>query len=390
MPISVLHLSFSRSGGAGNVARILTEARNSQGHPTAHAFAIKKSLWADPLSSPRHTAAAAADHFIIKSSGFGSPISVLRNSLDYHLGKEWGDPDVLHLHSINGLLNLNQLATDWSSKRIVWTLHDMNPMTGACHYSLGCKRYLSGCQSCPAVRTPFHNQVSQALEAKASALARLERLQLVAPSDWLAQVASESKALAKFPLTVIPNPLDPLFCEKPSTGSRTRDLTFVIIAQNLADRVKNVAMAVEAFRRLRRLHPRITLALVGNNGKNFHSEGILNLGVLSRRQIAETLERAGTLLVPSLAENSPLVIGEAAAHGVSSLVNHVGGMPDMVKDLGYGSSFHGEQDLFEKMTSLVTKKVSKIPNSRRGIAERALSLYSASRISAQYNEVYSF
>ena len=387
--LSVVHVSFSQSGGAGKVARMLTEARTAGGAPTSHLFTIDKNLWTEPWSAPRHAIAAALDNFVVRSSDFGAPISLFRDSLESSTLVALEEADVIHLHSINGQLSLSRLAERWPDKKIVWTLHDMNPMTGTCHYSLECKGYITGCDKCPAVRGPFRQRVSVSLDTKRSALLQLKKLELVAPSRWLANVARESMALSEFPVHVIPNPVDPLFFAPTATSPPGSDYTFAIIAQNLSDPVKNVATAVETFRQVRNLHPGVTLALVGNGGDAFASDGVVPLGVLASEQIATLLEQTGTLIVPSRAENSPLIIAEAAARGVSSLVHHVGGMPDMIQDLQSGSSFRNQRELYESMCSLATENRTQRDGERKGLSARALHLCSPASVSAQYDRLYS-
>ncbi len=50
------------------------------------------------------------------------------------------DPDIINLHWISaGYLQIETIAK--FNKPIVWTLHDMWPFTGGCHYSGECDRY---------------------------------------------------------------------------------------------------------------------------------------------------------------------------------------------------------------------------------------------------------
>ena len=49
------------------------------------------------------------------------------------------DYDVINLHWVEKLLSNNNLYNLTSSgKNLVWTLHDMKPFTGGCHYSSNC------------------------------------------------------------------------------------------------------------------------------------------------------------------------------------------------------------------------------------------------------------
>jgi len=59
----------------------------------------------------------------------------------------YGWADIIHLHWINnGFLSLRQIKK--IKKPIVWTLRDMWPMTGGCHYSMSCENYQTGCGHC--------------------------------------------------------------------------------------------------------------------------------------------------------------------------------------------------------------------------------------------------
>ena len=371
------------------MAKILTEARTSQGLPTAHHFAIEGNLWESPLSSPMHTVAAAADHFLVRARGFSSPISLARDRVGSPVNLDLENWDVLHLHGINGLVKLDELAARLPDKRIIWTLHDMNPMTGVCHYSLGCTGFTAGCGSCPAVRKPFHPAVEKSLTRKISAVSSFSKLSVVAPSDWLAKMASFSQVFQSHPVTLIPNPISTIFCEPPKSQAPPR-FTFLVVAQNLSDPVKNVGMAVEAFQRLRETHPQVTLALVGSNADHFRGKGISILGPLSPIDLRQTMADSLALLVPSHAENSPLVIAEAAAQGLVPIVNDVGGMPQMVEALGAGGVFSSPATLEDELVKIIERNQTTVSQNRKTVSQRSLELYSPSSVSQQYDELYGY
>ncbi len=59
--------------------------------------------------------------------------------------------DVVHLHNIHGYyidyVKLFKLLKKYN-KKIVWTLHDMWPITGRCGYSFGCNKWKDSCGKC--------------------------------------------------------------------------------------------------------------------------------------------------------------------------------------------------------------------------------------------------
>ncbi len=64
---------------------------------------------------------------------------------------EFQQADVIHLHWINqGMLSLNTIRKILASgKPVVWTMHDMWPCTGICHYARECRNYEQECHHCP-------------------------------------------------------------------------------------------------------------------------------------------------------------------------------------------------------------------------------------------------
>ena len=63
---------------------------------------------------------------------------------------EFRQADVIHLHWVNqGMLSLKDIRKILTSgKPVVWTMHDMWPCTGICHYARECKNYQQECHDC--------------------------------------------------------------------------------------------------------------------------------------------------------------------------------------------------------------------------------------------------
>jgi len=369
------------------VAAVLSEAQRTAGHDSRHVWAIESTLWSEPLSAPFHSVAAGLDQFIIREKGFDAPISLVRDNLGWNLAVALEGAEIIHLHNLNGLSRVGALARTFPHKKIVWTLHDMNPFTGACHYALGCGQYTQGCSSCPAVKLPFRGLVETSFGRKLSDLEHVENLHLVAPSSWLADATRESRLMSRFPLSTVHNPLDPEFFSS-NKKKPTPLFNFVVVAQNLEDPVKNVSTAVQAFVEVRRKHPEATMALAGRGGSAFAREGIQLLGSLGRAELAETLRSSHALVVPSLAENAPMVIAEAASQGCLALVRDAGGMPEMIEDLGAGQTFADPRELAGAMVRILSHKNSGALASRQVLTRRAQSLYSPEAVQKQYDKVY--
>lgn len=375
------------------MAETLVQAQKKTGRDAQLVSVIDSDLRSQPLSAPLHTLAAGLDHFVIKQHGFDAPISLLRDQLGHTLHSHTADSEILHLHGYNGALRLEDLVSLSRGKRVIWTLHDMNPFTGTCHYSLGCSGFTDSCSSCPAVKAVFRSAVEKSLDKKIKSVAEIKDLTVVAPSQWLATQARDSAVFQNHPVTVIPNPLtgnhpvlEPRVASQPPPA--LPGLRVCVIAQNLSDPVKNVGVAVGAFRAFHASHPEASLRLIGAGGVQFEGPGIELLGPLDNHRVQQELAQSDVVVVSSLAENAPLVIIEAASQGCQALVSDVGGMPDIIASLRHGAVFHNTQDLTAQLAAVAKKTRGTRDTHRKALVARAHALYSAEAVVAQYDKQY--
>ena len=372
------------------MARILSAGQRQGGRDSSLHTVIASNLRAAPLSAPFHTLSAATDDLVVRNPNFDSPISLLRDERSGNLAGSIGNPDIIHLHGINGALSLAEITRTWPNRRVVWTLHDMNPFTGACHYSLECSGYEGACHSCPAVRRAWQHKVMVNLERKRDELSQIKDLALVAPSTWLADQASRSAAMRGRKIKVIPNPVNPQFTAGKTDEVVSRDTTFriVAIAQNLADPVKDISRTVDAFHRMGLASAGAELMLVGQGGEGFARPGVQTTGPLASEELQVLLRQADVVVVSSLAENAPLVIAEAASAGVMPIVRAVGGMPEMVSMLGHGHTFASGTEL-ETLLMTESKTSSSARQKRRSaIRSRAKAVWGMESVVALYDKVY--
>ena len=58
-------------------------------------------------------------------------------------------PNIIHLHNIHGgYFQTNLLPKLSKIAPVVWTFHDMFPITGHCAHSFECEKWKSGCVNC--------------------------------------------------------------------------------------------------------------------------------------------------------------------------------------------------------------------------------------------------
>ena len=382
----VTHLTFSTAGGAGLVASRLSKALVAEGWDSQVASALDSDLKTKPFALPSHTIAATVDNYVIKSSTWPSLISLERDEMTHKVARQQNS-GILHLHWVNGVLPLNRFS-EIGNRRIVWTLHDMNPFTGTCHHSFECKGYQGDCGGCPAVRKPFQHLVSLHLRDKTRAVQSLENLRVVCPSDWLASRARHSTVMKNCSVSTIPNPIDSVFFDGPirsKEGDRTG--RFVLVAAQLDDPIKDVSLAIEGFSALHAEEPDAQLTLVGSGGHRFSNvPGVRLTGPLSPREIISVLDTSDALIVSSQAENSPSVAYEAASRGVRPVVRNAGGLPEVVEKLSEGIIFDDSRGLATALRSFTTEPLR--GRQREALVKRSKAMVDPATVAQSYIRLY--
>ncbi len=101
--------------------------------------------------------------------------------------------DILQLHWVSFFIDYPSFFNSLPKQTpVVWTLHDMNPLTGGCHYHAGCQQFRSGCGHCPQLVDPQSNDLSAvAFRTKQKALSK-QNMTVITPSRWLGDLAQQS------------------------------------------------------------------------------------------------------------------------------------------------------------------------------------------------------
>ena len=74
--------------------------------------------------------------------------------------------DIIHLHWINKMLDLNDLNYLSSTKPTIITLHDFHLLLGGCHFLKNCKNYLNECLNCPQIQKKINGAANQNFKEK--------------------------------------------------------------------------------------------------------------------------------------------------------------------------------------------------------------------------------
>ena len=351
----------------------------------------------NPLGLPLHTFVAGVDQYVNKSPRFDGLVSLSRDLIARPLRDELRNADVVHLHWINGVTTLREVGKAAPTAKIVWTLHDMNPFTGACHQSFGCQGFRTDCSKCPAVKRFAERSVVRSLENKTKSYSETKNLKVVSPSRWLQKLAAESKAMGELEISFIPNPVGDVFVSQKDDALTDSDTelsmsapVFCLIATDLDDPLKNVAFAVESFALFRISQPGAQLVLVGSNGARFaEQDGVKLLGELGAAAIRHVIAQSCALLLTSLAENAPVVIAEAACVGTPTIGSAIPSVEEITTTLGHGGIAGSHEEMAQLMGRLAKSADSKAGlTDRRNLSTRARKIFGPETVAAQYLRIY--
>lgn len=318
--------------------------------------------------------------------------------------REFQEADVIHLSWINqGMLSLAGIRKIIKSgKPIVWTMHDLWPATGICHYARGCNRYASACGNCPLLP---HKGSSSDLSAKVfkrkKALYHGGNISFVTCSRWLERQAKASGLFVGQRVTNIPNPIDThVFCPQDKAEARLRaglpaDKKLILfVSQRVTDERKGMKYFVEAIDKLVAQHPEMlkttAIAILGG-----HSDEVTlslpsySLGYISdAKMIASVYNSVDAFVLPSLEDNLPNTIMEAMACGVPCVGFKVGGIPEMIdhQKTGYVVNYRDTADLSRGIYWVLEEA------DRQALADacvhKVTQCYSQHAVALKYIEIY--
>ncbi len=249
----------------------------------------------------------------------------------------YAEAHVVHLHWINGgLVGIRDLKK--IRKPLVWTLRDMWPMTGGCHYPMNCDNFLKACGECPQLGSSTKYDLSRAIHMLKKRNIPADLI-IVGLSEWISQQARESSIFSRHEIRTIPNNIDtesfyPVEKEiaRSILGIKSGKKVVLLGAQSIHDIYKGF----ENFRlAVKRLPPdRYQLCFFGRTdpdlpaklGFEYHEFGFLCDDIALRL----VYSAADVFVSPSQAESFGKTIAEAMACGTPVVCFDAGGPRDIV------------------------------------------------------------
>ncbi len=335
------HTALEHRGGAVGVARLLLAAQRGAGIEAWQSFEVPEPEMSGPdsPSAPQQAGAANSD----TPPRRHAPAEEL-GVVFTELAGNGLDEAVLHLHgSTDWTAMLSSVLWEYSQTqarpRLLLTLHDARPLTGGCAYPLDCPYFPFGCvDPCPR-DFPDVAAGQGELLGLLVALAEAAPLTLASPSRWLAEQAQA--VLADMPLKIIPNgvpwptarELTPRPKARALLGLPPEARVALFAAHGGAKAAyKSGSEWPRYWAELTERLPGLALRglALGGDEAGTTPEGLTLWPYVDRAKLNLAMRAADVFVYPTLADNHPLVLLEAAAQELPVVSYSVGGVPEII------------------------------------------------------------
>jgi glycosyltransferase involved in cell wall biosynthesis len=263
---------------------------------------------------------------------FSLPFSDFRIE-EQHIYKE---ADVINLHWTASLLDYKFFENN--HKPLVWTLHDMAPFTGGCHYSRGCEVFMTNCTNCPQlIGTGNIDLANENLNYKQESLIN-KNIQVVTLSDWMTERVAQSKLFGQFNIKKILNSLDSkIFKPYPVAIARSlfslpEDTPIILfVSESIENKRKGfdlLTACIDSFS-----DSNVLFCAVGASKQDGATQNkkVRHIGkVVDEYTLAMLYNAADVVVIPSREDNLPNVMLEALSCGTPVISFSNGGMKEII------------------------------------------------------------
>lgn len=351
-----LHLSAVDHGGAGIAVLRMHQGLRELGHGSRLVVLDRRSRDADIVSLGDASPVFGARRLLRKAT-----LKLVSNP-DYYFQDQRltlatdpaslthgaPRPEVIVVHHISHFLAAEdvldlQRAT---GAPVLWSLLDMAPMTGGCHYAWRCDGYTRSCGNCPALSwLSSPNDLSARIWQGKSDAIRQTRGWVIAGSSLLARQAAASSLLGgrrieTLLLSVSPEsfaPGDPVALrEQLGVGGAARVVFFG--AQKFNQRRKGMDLLLNSLLRLAQDWPQgveLPTLLSAGNAIDFaplrqRGYRLVELGFIGTARLAQAYAAADVFACPSIEDSGPMMINESMMAGTPVVAFRMGVAEDLI------------------------------------------------------------
>ena len=311
--------------------------------------------------------------------------------------KEFKEADIVHCHNLHSnYFNLGTLKKMAKLKPIVWTFHDMWPLTAHCAHSFDGKMKKTGFFACPSLEIyppiAWHNE--KYLENRKRNIYNSSQFHIVTVSQWLEQKVKQS-LLGSKSISTIYNGVDTSIfkphskeeCRKKIGLPLDKKIVLSVIKGGLANPWKGANYITEIIKRLGNADDILLVAI----GRQEKAGNVLIVPYVQSSEIlAQYYSAADIMIYPSIADTFGLVAAEAQACGLPVVSFATGGIPEIVnhQKTGYIARYKNVDDLITGIQWMLSRSSVEQTTMRQAAAAKIRSGFTLEKMADQYLNLY--
>lgn len=307
------------------------------------------------------------------------------------------NPDIVHFHWIcDGFVPIQEVSK--IKQPLIWTLHDMWPFTGGCHYNGTCDRYMYECGKCPQLGSDKEKDLSHWVWSRKKKFWANLDFTVITPSRWLADCARSSSLFGDKKIEVIPNgldiqkfkPIDKIKAKEDLNLPADKNLILFGAMNSIKDKRKGFQYLKSAINVLSE-DLDFEAIVFGNSGKDRQLNIPINyIGNVPDNILPKLYSAADVMVVPSIQESFGQTASESMSCGTPVVCFRTTGLKDIVnhktngyladsfdiKDLARGIEWVVEQNQRKKVLCENARKYAEKNFELKYIAKKYIDLYS--------------
>ena len=313
--------------------------------------------------------------------------------------EEFKSADIVHCHNLHSnYFKLSTIEKISRAKPIVWTFHDMWPITAHCAHSFDGSLKKSGFFSCPSLDIyppiAWHNE--KYLEYKKNKIYQKSDFHIVVPSKWLRDKVKQS-ILKDKPIHLIYNGIETDIFKPYNKEMARRDLNIPsnkkvvlsIMRRGQQNPWKGGTYLNQAIEYYKDKDDILFLCLGGDKEGNKGNTRNVPYA-LDEKILAKYYSAADVLIYPSIADNCPLTVLEAQACGLPIVSFETGGIPELIEHqkTGYIAKYKSLEDLLSGLNCIFSLNKNEYDNMRLGAVKRVQENFTLDLMVNNYINLY--
>lgn len=323
-----------------------------------------------------------------------------RTALKTGFFEQLPDTDIINLHWISGFLDLPSFF-DSVDKPVVWTLHDMFPFTGGCHYNNGCNNFINYCHNCPQLGSLQEKDLAYDIwTRKLRAISQFSnKIVISADSYWLAGEAKKSNLFKDLEISTIHYgietdefiPRDRIACRR-AFNIPENSKVIVFGAPGIDNPRKGFKQLDDALMQVQKKHSDLFLISFGSGMAIAGSEiPGLHLGYVENNHLLSIIYNSGDVFViPSLQEAFGQTALESMSCGIPVAGFKTGGIPDMIQEgvTGFMAEPGNTKELAEAINSVLSLQKGESEKFSESCRQKVLNEFTLSVQAGNYISLY--